>query len=235
MSDKSSFPFLKHSLIKAFLLCAFIFTSVGSFSQKNKRFTGMLEYKITIRDSAMQTLIPESRMIVFTNDTIVRTENNTGQLGQQVVLRHIEKNKSYLLLNTPLGKFAIQTDLNSSDTIQKISHFSFEKKCMKRKLLGKKMKRMMVSHPDFEEPQEFWYLPTISSKYNNAFTEMPGLPVKYSIPTRDGIMDYELVKISEFLPERDMFGVPSDYERISFDGFMDLMIKSQEVPIPDQE
>ncbi|MDX2362751.1 MAG: hypothetical protein QNK23_18215 [Crocinitomicaceae bacterium] len=216
------------------ILALTLLSNTFSFGQ-NSGFIGMLEYKATMRDTAMQAFIPESRMVVYTNDTVTRTENMTSQLGQQAVIRHMDLNKSYLLLDTPLGKFAIQTDLNKPDTVIAVSNYSFEKKCMKRKLLGHKVKRLMVSHPEFEEPIEFWYLPNISSKYNNAFTDLPGLPVKYSIASRDGIIDYELVKISEYAPDRDLFGVPSDHERISFDDFLEKMISSKqtELEIPE--
>ena len=60
-------------------------------AQKDRSFIGVLEYKITVRDTAMRSLIPENRMILYTNDTIVRMENFTQQLGMQATIRHIEK------------------------------------------------------------------------------------------------------------------------------------------------
>ena len=44
----------------------------------------------------------------------------------------------------------------------------------------------------------------------------------------DAVLDYELVKMSEYTPERDLFGIPDDFERISFNDFMDRLIDSQE-------
>ncbi|MGB0915306.1 MAG: hypothetical protein ACPGVI_04495 [Crocinitomicaceae bacterium] len=201
---------------------------VGCGVQKEQiPFTGVLEYKITPRDTANTALAAENSMFVYTNDTITRTENFTGQLGKQVAIRHMEKDKSYLLLITDLGKFAIQTDHSKSDTTTKVSQYEFKKKSMKTTIAGKKANKMLVSHPNFQEPIEFLYLKEYSNKYINIYPEIPGLLVKYSIATEDGILDYELVKINEYTPNRDLFGIPSDFERITFDEFLDKMIAAK--------
>lgn len=203
-------------------------------------FVGMLEYKITPRDTALQKIIPENRMIVYTNDTIARIENFTGHLGKQIAIRHMLKDKSYLLVDSEMGKFAIQMDNakeeeDQPDSLKVVSKYSFKKKCFKRKILGRKAKRLITSHPDFKEPIEFWYFKGYSKKLLDAFDEIPGLPVKYTVPTPDALLDYELVKMSEYAPKRDLFGISSEYTRISFDDFMDKLIefKSQGQPGAD--
>lgn len=215
----------KNNLLVVLLLV----TTIGQvMGQKKQPFMGVLEYKITVRDTAMSSLIPDNRMIIYTNDTITRSENFTQQLGMQATIRHIEKNKSYLLLNTGFGKFAIQTDLSAQkgDTTR-VSKYTFKKKCFKKKILGYRANRVLANHPNFEEPIEFLYLKNIDVKYNNTFEHLPGLPVRYSVYTTDATFDYELVRINEYKPNRDLFGVPSDYERVSFDDFLDRMLESQ--------
>ncbi len=190
-------------------------------------FTGVLEYKITPRDSSNTALAAENSMFVYTNDTITRTENFTGQLGKQVAIRHMEMDKSYLLLITDLGKFAIQTDHAKSDSTKRESQYNFKKKPLKKTIAGQKANKMLVSHPNFKEPIEFLYLKGYANKYIAIYPEIPGLLVKYSIATEDGILDYELVKINEYSPNRDLFGIPSDFEKISFDEFLDKMIAAK--------
>lgn len=204
----------------AFLLLGMQSTSV--FAQKCDFSSGMLAYTITARDTALRSILPDNEMFLYTNDTIVRTENFTQQLGKQVVIRHIEKNKSYLLLDTPIGKYAIQTDHSKADTAK--NHYTYKKKLFRKKILGMKANRVMVSHPDFSEPIEFWYLKNVSSKYIPSFPGLPGLPVKYSLSTADGILNYELKRMSSYTPDRDLFGIPSDFKRVSFDAFLELMI-----------
>ncbi|MEJ6615614.1 MAG: hypothetical protein QNL61_01755 [Crocinitomicaceae bacterium] len=212
----------------AFVLIASISISSNVSAQKNQPFIGMLEYKISVHDTAMRSLFPENSMIIYSNDTISRIENFTSQLGKQVVLRHMEKKKSYLLLDSKAGKFAIRTDQNKSDAKSDSTtakrEFTFQKKMFKRKIVNRKANRIMVSHPEFEEPIEFLYFKKISNKYSTFYTEMPGLPVKFSVPTADGIVDYELVKMSEYKPNYDLFGVPDDYELVTFDEFLEKMI-----------
>ena len=195
----------------------------------------MLEYKISVRDSALQDLVPDTRMVVYTNDTIVRIENFTDRLGLQIAIKHMVLDKSYLLLETEFGKYAIQMDetktqekMQASDTTQsEADKFSYTKKCGKQRLHGRKMNRVLVSNPGFEEPIEFLYLKGYSTKIVDTYPKIGGLPTKYSVITADAIYDYELVKISEYAPTHDLFGVPSDFKRVSFDEFIDKMIESK--------
>jgi|SaaInl5LU_22_DNA_1037371.scaffolds.fasta_scaffold25085_2 hypothetical protein len=208
-----------------------LLTANTSFSQKKKKpFTGMLEYKISARDSAMRNMIPDNAMRLYTNDTITRMENLSPHLGSQISIRHIELNKSYLLLTAnDTMNFAIKTDLSEGDTVT--SKYTFEKKRFKRKHLGMRANRMLVNHPDFKEPIEFLYVKKYSNEYLNNFDAIPGLLIKYSVATPDGVMDYELVEMREFIPNRDLFGIPADYKKVTFDEFMDYMFPAS---APDQ-
>lgn len=213
-------------------------STTSSWSQKHVPFKGMLEYKISVRDTILTGLFPDNKMIVYTNDTVVRIENYTSSLGKQVTIRHLDLNKSYLLLDTEIGKYAIQMDLNDTDSMASDTikpSYTFEKKCGKRKILGRKVKRVFASNVNFKEPIEFYYLKNYRSNLVNAFPDLKGLPVRYSLPTADAIFDYELVKMSEYAPNRDLFGISEDYERVSFDDFIDKWIesKSQVEPAPE--
>lgn len=223
---------MKRSLLIQTLL--FITIAVVNSSIGQKPFTGMLEYSITARDTNFRQLYPENKMIIYTNDTIVRQVNFTQHLGEQVTIRHMKKNKSYLLLNTDYGKFAIQSDLNklAGDSIPKPSKYHFQKKGGSKKYLGMKLKRYMVTHEETQEQYEFWYNKKMEGKYNSAFEELPGFPVIYTVVTPDVVLDYKLTKISPYTPDRDLFGIPSDYERISFDDFLDKILQ-QNSPQPE--
>ena len=199
------------------LLVTFVFfRPTNSLAQKEYSFSGMLEYKISVRDTALRSLFPDNSMFIYTNDTILRVENFTNQLGKQVVIRHIEMQRSYLLLDTPIGKYKIRTDETASDSLKSASQFTFKQKLFKTRIVGRKANRMLVSHADFETPIEFLYFKKVPAKYSTFFKEMPGLPVRFSVPTADGIIDYELVKMNEYTPNRDLFGVPVDFQLVTF-------------------
>ncbi|MDP4637895.1 MAG: hypothetical protein NWS40_05675 [Crocinitomicaceae bacterium] len=203
-----------------------LFTSFV-FSQKKEAFVGKLVYSVQITDTAFQKFIPATQMVVYTNDTITRIENVTDQLGKQAIIKHMELNKSYLLLETPIDNFAIQTDHTDSLFRKKESKYTFEKKWFKKKVGGVRANRLLVSHPDFKEPKEYLYLKKYSPKYINTFEDFPGLPVHYYIITMDGVYEYKLISIEEMLPPKDLFGVPSNYKRVTFNEFLDIMLQLQ--------
>ena len=192
----------------------------------------MLEYNIVMRDTALRELVPASAMRVYTNDTLTRMENFSAQLGSQTTIRHISLNKSYLLLTVrDTLNFAIKTDLSKADTGQVVSKYTYEKKWFKKKHLGLRCNRIFVDHPNFEEPIEFLYLKKHSREYLNNFDGIPGLLIKYSVATPDGVLDYELVQKRDYIPNRDLFGIPADYRKVTFDEFMDFMLpESQSSP-----
>lgn len=65
----------------------------------------------------------------------------------------------------------------------------------------------------------------MSNKYLNTFEDVPYLPVVYYVTTYDAILKYELVRVNEYSPERDLFGIPADYHRVTFDEFIDKYLE----------
>ena len=203
-----------------------IHTISAQYTPAFERFSGKLVYSVTIMDTSLQKMIPPRQMVVYTNDTLIRIENNTDQLGLQVIIKHLILNKSYLLLKTPVNNYAIQTDHNDGKEIN--YPYSFKKKRGKHKVQGMKAKRLMVSHENFKEPLEFWYLPQFSPKYINTLENFPGLPILYYISSVDGTYVYRLMSIEKNTPNHDLFGVPSDYKRVTFDNFLNEMLQYQQ-------
>lgn len=190
----------------------------------------MLEYSVSLYDSTSSESEFVNSMIIYTNDTISRMENFTGQLGKQVTIRHMAKNKSYLLIEvSDTAKFAIKTNLNVSDSLKRATKYTFKKKMFKKKVLGMRANRMIVDHPDFPEPIEFLYLKKYSREYLNNFESIPGLLVSYSVVTPNGIMNYKLEKFSQYTVDRDLFGIPSDFQKVTLDEFMDAMLQIRDL------
>ena len=210
-----------------FLLISLHFVSILSAqtTPEYEQFSGKLVYSISIKDTSLQHMIPNRTMVIYTNDTLIRIENETDQLGKQVIIKHLTLNKSYLLLSTPMNNYAIQTDHNDGKEIK--FPYSFKLKRGKRKILGMKAKRLMVSHENFKEPIEFLYLPLLSPKYINTLDNFPGLPVLYYISSVDGTYEYRLISIEKSTPNHDLFGIPSDYKRVTFDTFLNEVLNYQ--------
>jgi hypothetical protein len=208
-----------------------ILLSFSYFAQTYEPFQGKLVYSIEMADTSLHKFIPIKTMVIYTNDTIVRIENETSQLGKQVVIKHTTLNKSILLVQNGNEKYAIQTDLNKQ--IEKVNKDSlnpkldYKKKLGKRKILNLKANRIELTMKGKKQKIEILYLKKYSPKYIDAYNEIPGLPVRYYINTDDGVAVYTLVYIENVKLNRDLFGVPVDYKKVSFDQFMDEVIKSK--------
>lgn len=200
------------------LFILFGFTALG---QKFKAFEGKLTYNVSIEDTSLTQYFEPTLMYVYTNDTIVRTENNTAQFGLQVALKHLALQKSYILLQTNKGKFAIQTKKDSSEVF--VPSYTFKKKWWGKKIAGKRAKRVLVYHELFEEPKLFYYYKDITPTLLNGFENFPGLPVDYFVATVDGTYHYSLTQIEEEETNHDIFGVPSDFQKVTMTEFIDIM------------
>ena len=193
-------------------------------AQKKEPFVGKLVYSIEIVDTSLTKLIPPNEMVIYTNDTLIRIENYTEQFGVQAIVKHLQLEKSYLLINTQYESYAIQTD-HSKDSIR--YPYTFEKKWFKRKINGFKGNRLSVMHENFEEPLEYIYFKKYDVKYINTLENFPGLPIQYFISSVDGTYRYTLKSMDSMESNRDWFGIPSNAKKVSFNQFMDDMIKFQ--------
>ncbi len=190
-------------------------------AQKQQQFTGKLTYRFQPVDTNLRKMIPSQQMIAYVNDSMIRIENNTNDLGQQIMIRHRKYHKSYLLLETPIGKFALQKldDAFVSDSTK----YQWKKKSGKRTIAGKKAKKLLVTDRESGETQTWYYFKDLSSDHINGFEYFPGLPVLYYVPSEEALLEYELVQMEEMPLEKDLFGIPSDYQRVSFDEFIRIM------------
>lgn len=205
--------------MRTVIICLFL--SSFSFGQKIKPFEGHIGYHIEMVDTMYKQFFHERDMHLFTNDTLVRVENITDQFGLQVSIRHLVLNKSYLLLETPMGNFAIKT---KQDTIpEKPSSYTFKKKCGSKKVNGIKAKKLIVSHPDFSEEMTFYYFKNVSANYLEGFSQFPGLLAEYYIPTADGTLKFTINHFEERKLNHDLFGIPSDFEKVTMDEFIEKM------------
>jgi hypothetical protein len=210
--------------MKKALLLFILSIQFAVFGQKQAPFQGRLIYKIEFINPVDSNQNTISKSIVYTNDTLVRVESETGQLGPQVLIKHLIFQKYYLLINYNDTKFAIQQHV-PKDTIP--SKYTFKKKFGSKKIDGIKAKRVLVSTASFDKPFEMWYFPKISPKYLDVLKGIQGLPVDYYLQLEDGILHYTLEKIEFSEVNKDLFGIPSDFKKVSFDEFLDLMMQLQ--------
>ena len=198
-----------------FLFICGLFLAFATFAQQD--FQGKLTYKVYLQDTSMHDMFPPERMYIYSQSHLLRIETQSAISGRQIQIRNTEKNKSIMLLDTPKGKFAIQI----VDTIP-------GKKYIVKKGKGKgmfnyyKTKNLNVTNINLNQNFKFSYIPKISAKYVPGFEYFPGLLTKYYVHTIDGIYVYELEKMESYQVPQNLFGVPSDYQIIKMEQFIEL-------------
>lgn len=209
--------------MKLFLISTFFLLTTCAFSQKP--FVGKLVYSVEIADTSLREYFPVSRMVIFTNDTLIRVETSTEALGKQVLIQHITKKKAYLLIETPTGKYAVQIPEKEEAKEKK---YSFKTTKGEKTIGGLKSKKLIVSNASVKEELDFFFHTKISAKYLPGFEDFPGLLTDYYVVSTDGLYHHQLIETSTELPEKDLFGIPSDYIRLSMSDFVDLMTAGSE-------
>lgn len=210
--------------MKQLFSCLFVLGFVLTVSAQKKPLTGVFEYKATINYSDTNLVMRTWSVKAYTNDTIVRVETETGPFGVQVYIRHMELGKAYLLLEYDGAKYAIQTDLNrtaKNDTIA--PEYTVKKKWGSKTVAGIKCRKYYVHDKDQPEGYDCWFAKKIPNKYLEVYPEVPGLAIDYFLPSQDGLIHYELVQFTPQPANRDLFGIPSDYKRITFDEFVNTV------------
>lgn len=186
---------------------------------KQVPFSGKLTYAVQMADTSLRKFYPPTVMTVITNDTLIRIENQTSFIGRQVLIKHLQLNKSYLLIDSPIGNFAVQTN-HSIDQKDSSSMYTFKVMKKKKKIAGVQGVKVIVTHKKVEKPFICYVDVTRKADYVNTYFDLPGLPIHYFLPSEDGLIEYKLIKVEEYKPNKDAFGIPSDYKKVTFDEFL---------------
>jgi len=185
----------------------------------NEDFQGKLIFKINSPINNPAATDSSNYQIVYLMDSMMRIDSYTS-IGKQLYIKHIPKNKAYILMTLGDKKVAVQT---IPDTASVLKKYSFKPKMGSDIIANQKAKRVMVTHNEQDTTFMVNYLPNISSKYSNALNGLPGFPIKYSIYSSGIWFTHELISLEQRPVNRDNFGIPSDYEIITLDQFMELI------------
>ena len=194
------------------------------FSQKNLPFIGTLEYEI--RNIELKDEKPQL-MHILSLDSIIRIETESYVFGNQSFIKHLVKKKSYLLISLDENKnYAIKGDFSKTDSANTAFKYSWKKSFGSRNIGGLAAKKLKLTLLKSQKTFNCYYSKNYAARYQEAYTDFPGLPVLYYIETEDGILEYRLKKYTSIAPNYDLFGVPSNYIKITFDEFVDLLNNS---------
>lgn len=199
-----------------------IYISIFSCSlpkEHNEDFQGKMIYKISSAISNPSEKDSSNYQVVYVMDSMLRIDSYTP-IGKQQYIKHIPKNRAYILMDLGARKVAIQT---IPDSLGNNGKYSYSHKMGSDMVAGQKAKRAKVTDNDQDTTFVVNYLPEISPKYSNALDGIPGLPVKYSIYSNGMWITYELIEFEQKSIHRDYFGIPSDHEIITLDEFMEML------------
>ena len=205
------------------LFLTIIFSFQYVFSQKNDVFSGELTYEIERVDKKDTN---RTFMIIYAKDSLLKVVNFNSNSGKQQLIKHLRLNRSYILLETPKQNFAIRT--NEHLVIDSIENYTFKKQMGMRKIAGIPVKKLLVHHKEISEAVTFYYTKSISAKYANVYKNLPGLPLLFYIPTKDGLFKYTLKEMKKNNPPLELFMIPKGYKIVSFDDFSNEFLKSSE-------
>jgi len=203
--------------MKVFVLFVSIFFLFANSAQA--QLIGMLVYQVDLLSA--DTMNPQNhwQVVVYTNDTMVRVETQGGPFGKQVYIRHMVLNKAYLLLAMDGQKFAIRTDLanKSKDTSL---NYTVKKLVGSKKINGIRCKKYKIT--DVGAPMGYvcYFAKKIPNKYIEVYQDIPGLALDYFLPSQNGLIHYKLVQYEAQVLDKNMFGIPSDYKKVTFEEFM---------------
>jgi len=206
------------------LFLTIIFSFQYVFSQKNNVFSGELTYEIERVDKKDTN---RTFMIIYAKDSLLKVVNFNSNSGKQQLIKHLRLNRSYILLETPKQNFAVRT--NEHLVIDSIENYTFKKQMGKRIIAGIPVKKLLVHHKEISEAVTFYYTKSISAKYANVYKNLPGLPLLFYIPTKDGLFKYTLKELKNNNPPLELFMIPKGYKIVSFDDFSNEFLKSSEV------
>lgn len=181
-------------------------------------FEGQLVYRI--QSNRIQLGDPDSLdyQIIYAKDSLLRIENFTP-LGKQVYIKHLNKNKAYILMEFGDNKYAIQT---IPDEHPNAEGYFYQPTKKKKLIAGFQAEEMQVFVPDADSSMLMYFYTAIPKKYTEALPNAPGLPVKYTIYSNDEFFWYELESIRFEQFHIDLFGIPSDFEKITMEKFVEL-------------
>lgn len=199
-----------------------LFCSLNTlFCQRNLPFIGTLEYEI--RNLELKDEKPQL-MHILSLDSLIRIETNSYVFGTQSFIKHLIKKRSYLLISLDENShYTIKGDFSQSDSSNATMKYSWKKKVGCKKIGGLASKKLKLTFLSSQKSFNCFYSTKYAAKYQEVYTDFPGLPLLYYIETEDGILEYRLIKHTTIAPNYDLFGVPSNYTKITFDEFVDLL------------
>lgn len=202
----------------SFLLLGIFFAATKSFSQKQLS-EAVVEYDISISSSkgdALSDKLSGAKLSIYVRPGISRTEMESS-LGTEANVYDNKAGKGFILKNYSGQKLMIT--LSKENWLQKNqwnNNLSFSIADETTEINGYSCKKATAQTADGKS-FTVYFTPEISlanNQYNNAFRQLPGLPVQYEMQSGNLSFKYSLKKVAEQPVESSKFDAPKAGYRI---------------------
>lgn len=205
----------KH-ILKIALGLVFCLHSFAGMAQ-TKMNEGKIVYDLTWIDlpaemQAMASMLPNSMTVIFNKNFSKITTG--GGMTQQTTIIDSKKKKATSLISAMGQKIAMESDMNE-DEDEKDVDVEIEYTDETAEIAGYQCKKAILK----TEMGDIVVFYTTELEVNattsaqGLFDGLDGFPVKYSIPTGNGlVMELELKKVETYKPAADEFKIPEGYE-----------------------
>jgi hypothetical protein len=188
-----------------------------------ERFEGKMVYKLSSDKLDRLAVDSLNYQVIYAKDSMLRIENFTP-IGKQVYIKHIPKNRAYILMELNGQKIAIQSIPEPAVNDGK---YLFKKRRGSIAVAGIDAKQIDVTLPELDTMITMLYHPSISPDYSEAIPGIPGMPLRYALLVDGMLTTFELLLLEERVIDIDFFGIPSDYERLTMDEFIERMMEME--------
>ena len=199
------------------LLFLLLFLPFSLFAQKkNSSFSGEMLFnveRVAPPDSSREMVL------IYAKDSLLKVINFSTQWGQQELIKHISRQKSYLLISTTKGNYAIRTEYTKN--VDTSMHYTYKKTFGHKRIGGFKAKKLKVQFSGINKDFDFYYYKKIPAKYGSAFTDFPGLVAEYFLPSDQGLFKYTLTSLKNMDPPLSLFMIPENYKKVSLEQFLE--------------
>ena len=188
----------------ASIIILLVIGSCGVQKESTTPFEGKLVYSVSSVENNPNDADSIKYQVVYAKDSLLRIESFTP-IGKQIYIKHIPKERAYILMDLYEKKVAIQT---ITDTVDRSDKYSFKSKMGSETFAGKKAKNIAVTFNELDTTIVMNYIEDISPRYTEAIEGIPGLPAKYSVYSKGLWITYELISFEEREISKDKFGIP---------------------------
>jgi len=212
---------------KIFLLLIYLTLWTYTISQD---FIGKISYSIDYdldeHMESQRSMLP-TQMITYISKNASRVEQET-MIGEQIVISNHKRNTTVLLMNLMGQKVSIEIPNeknNDQDKEVNITYLEQEKM-----IAGYACKKALYSSSSKEKNNvsiHVYYTPEISSKYNQQFKELKGMPLEYSVVTQGMTLNFVATEIIQQKVDKSLFKTPKDYNSMTLENFQKMMGESQ--------